>query len=82
MSTTTRLGRLLEARAKGRTSAAIRKLMQLAPTEAAVIRDGEEIKVPLEQVAVGDVVVVRPGEKIAVDGKVLALNGGRVNDNR
>ncbi len=65
------LGRFLEARAKGHTSAAIRKLMQLAPTEAAVIRDGEEIKVPLEQVAVGDVVVVRPGEKIAVDGEVV-----------
>ncbi len=65
------LGRLLEARAKGRTSAAIRKLMQLAPTEAAVIRDGEEVKVPLEQVEMEDVVLVRPGEKIAVDGEVV-----------
>ncbi len=65
------LGRFLEARAKGRTSAAIRKLMQLAPTEASVIRNGEEVKVPLEQVEVGDVVVVRPGERIAVDGEVV-----------
>jgi len=65
------LGRLLEARAKGRTSAAIRKLMQLAPTEASVIRNGEEVKVALEQVEVGDVVVVRPGEKIPVDGNVV-----------
>ena len=65
------LGRFLEARAKGRTSAAIRKLMQLAPAEASVIRNGEEVKVPLEQVEVGDVVVVRPGERIAVDGEVV-----------
>ncbi len=65
------LGRFLEARAKGRTSAAIRKLMQLAPTEASVIRDGEEVKVSLEQVRVGDVVLVRPGERIAVDGEVI-----------
>ncbi len=65
------LGRLLEARAKGRTSAAIRKLMQLAPTEASVMRDGEEVKLPLEEIQVGDVVVVRPGEKIAVDGEVV-----------
>ena len=65
------LGRFLEARAKGRTSAAIRKLMQLAPAEASVIRDGEEVKVPVEQVEVGDVVVVRPGERIAVDGEVI-----------
>ncbi len=65
------LGRFLEARAKGRTSAAIRKLMQLAPAEASVMRGGEEVKVPLEEIQVGEVVVVRPGEKIAVDGEVV-----------
>ncbi len=65
------LGRFLEARAKGRTSAAIRKLMQLAPVQASVVRDGEEVKVSLQQVEVGDLIVVRPGEKIAVDGEVV-----------
>lgn len=65
------LGRFLEARAKGRTSAAIRKLMQLTPPEASVMRDGEEVKVPVEQIEVGELVVVRPGERIAVDGEVV-----------
>ncbi|MCW4016461.1 MAG: heavy metal translocating P-type ATPase [Candidatus Bathyarchaeota archaeon] len=64
------LGRLLEATAKGRTSAAIRKLMGLRAKTARVIRDGNEIEVPVEEVQVGDVVVVRPGEKIPVDGIV------------
>lgn len=65
------LGRLLEARAKGRTSAAIRRLMELTPPEASVIRNGEEVKVPVEEIEVGDLVMVRPGEKIAVDGEVV-----------
>jgi len=65
------LGRFLEARARGRASAAIRELMQLAAREASVIRDGQEVKVPVEEVQVGDVVVVRPGEKIPVDGEVI-----------
>ncbi|MBI4201655.1 MAG: copper-translocating P-type ATPase [Chloroflexi bacterium] len=65
------LGRFLEARAKGQTSAAIRKLMGLRPRTARVIRNGQEQDVPLEQVIVGDVVVVRPGERIPVDGQVL-----------
>ena len=64
------LGRLLEATAKGRTSAAIRKLMGLQAKTARVIRDGSEMEVPVEDVQVGDVVVVRPGEKIPVDGIV------------
>jgi len=64
------LGRLLEATAKGRTSAAIRKLMGLRAKTARVIRDGNEMEVPVEDVQVGDIVVVRPGEKIPVDGVV------------
>ncbi|HEX9743630.1 MAG TPA: heavy metal translocating P-type ATPase, partial [Nitrospiraceae bacterium] len=63
-------GRLLEARAKGRASAAIRALAGLQPKRARVIRDGRELDLPIEQVAVGDLVVVRPGEKIPVDGIV------------
>lgn len=65
------LGRFLEARAKGHTSAAIRKLMQLAPAEASVIREGEEVQVPVEQIEVGEMVLVRPGERIAVDGEII-----------
>ncbi|MEL6605811.1 MAG: heavy metal translocating P-type ATPase [Cyanobacteria bacterium J06614_10] len=65
------LGRYLESRAKGQTSAAIRQLMGLQANTAKVIRDGEEIDLPVEEVRVGDVVVVRPGEKIPVDGEVI-----------
>jgi len=65
------LGKLLEAIAKGRTSAAIRKLMGLRAKTARVVRDGEEMEIPVEDVQVGDVVVVRPGEKIPVDGVVI-----------
>ncbi len=64
------LGKLLEATAKGRTSAAIRKLMGLQAKTAHVIRDGNEMEIPVEDVQVGDIVVVRPGEKIPVDGVV------------
>ena len=64
------LGKLLEAIAKGRTSAAIRKLMGLRAKTARVIRDGNEIEIPVEDVQVGDIVFVRPGEKIPVDGVV------------
>lgn len=66
------LGRLLEARAKGKTSDAIRKLIHLQAKTARVVREGNEVDVPVEDVVVGDVVVVRPGEKIAVDGVVFA----------
>jgi Cu+-exporting ATPase len=64
------LGRFLEARAKGRTSEAIKKLIGLQPKRARVIRNGQEMDVPVEEVALGDIVVVRPGEKIPVDGIV------------
>ncbi|MFZ7138387.1 MAG: heavy metal translocating P-type ATPase [archaeon] len=65
------LGKLLEAIAKGRTSAAIRKLMGLRAKTARIIRNGEETEVPVEDVQVGDIVIVRPGEKIPVDGEVV-----------
>lgn len=64
-------GRLLEARAKGRTSEAIKKLMGLEPKKARVVRENQEIDIPVEEVLVGDSVVVRPGEKIPVDGIVV-----------
>ncbi len=65
------LGRWLEARSRGRASEAIRRLFALAPPTARLRRDGQEVEVPLAQVAVGDLVVVRPGEKIPVDGVVI-----------
>jgi len=64
------LGRLMEARAKGRTSEAMRRLLGLAPKTARVFRDGVEVIVPASEVAVGDLFLVRPGEKIPVDGVV------------
>ncbi len=66
------LGKMLEARAKGRTSEAIRKLIGLQPNTARVVRDGAERDLPVEEVAAGDVVLVRPGERIPVDGTVLS----------
>ncbi|MEE8330050.1 MAG: heavy metal translocating P-type ATPase [Thermodesulfovibrionia bacterium] len=64
------LGRLLEARAKGQTSEAIKKLIGLQPKTARIIRDGQELDIPVEEVEIGDIVLVRPGEKISVDGVV------------
>ena len=64
------LGRYLEARAKGRTSEAIRKLIGLQAKTARILVAGREVEVPVEEVAVGDIVVVRPGEKMPVDGIV------------
>jgi len=64
------LGRLLEARARGQTSEAIRRLLQLQPPTARVLREGQPIEIPLSQVVVGDLVQVRPGEKIPTDGVV------------
>jgi P-type Cu+ transporter len=64
------LGRLLEAKAKGRTSEAIKRLLGLQAKTARVIRDNKEIDIPIEEVLVGDIIIVRPGEKIPVDGKV------------
>jgi Cu+-exporting ATPase len=64
------LGRFLEARAKGRTGDAIRRLLKLQPRAARVIRNGAEREIPVEEVVPGDLIVVRPGERIAVDGVV------------
>ncbi|HSE93221.1 MAG TPA: heavy metal translocating P-type ATPase [Methylomirabilota bacterium] len=65
------LGRWLEARARGRTSEAIRRLMSLAPRTARVVRDGHDVEVPTGEVTVGDLVRIRPGERLPVDGTVV-----------
>ncbi|WP_445355604.1 heavy metal translocating P-type ATPase [Microbulbifer sp. EKSA008] len=65
------LGQALEIRARGRTSAAVEKLLELQDTSARVLRDGREVDLPIEQVQQGDQLRVRPGEKIPVDGTVL-----------
>jgi len=66
------LGRLLEAKAKGKTSMAIKRLMGLKPKTARIIRDGNEIDIPIEAVMKGDQVLVRPGEKIPTDGVIVS----------
>ena len=65
------VGKMLEARSKGKTTDALKSLMKLAPKTATVVRDGQEMTIPVEQVAKDDVFVVRPGESIPVDGVVL-----------
>lgn len=65
-----KLGKLLEARAKGQTSAALKKLMRLSPQTACLLNDGEEQQIPITQVTVGNLLLVRPGESIPVDGIV------------
>ena len=65
------VGKMLEARSKGKTTDALKSLMKLAPKTATLLRDGAEVVVPVEQVQKGDVFVVRPGENIPVDGIVL-----------
>ena len=65
------VGKMLEARSKGKTTDALKSLMKLAPKTATVVRDGQEVTVPVEQVQRDDVFVVRPGESIPVDGVVL-----------
>lgn len=68
------LGKYLETRSKGKTSEAIAKLMDLAPKTATVIRDGLEVEIAVEDVAIGDIVVVRPGQSIPVDGVITEGN--------
>ena len=65
------VGKMLEARSKGKTTDALKSLMKLAPKTATLLRDGAEVTVPIEQVQSGDIFVVRPGENIPVDGIVL-----------
>ena len=68
------LGKMLEARSKGKTTDALKGLMKLAPKTAVVLRDGQEVTVPIEQVKKGDVYVVRPGQSFPVDGVVIEGN--------
>ncbi|SNS06712.1 heavy metal translocating P-type ATPase [Antarctobacter heliothermus] len=65
------LGRFLEARAKGRTGAAIQTLLGLQVRTARIARDGESVEVPIEELVQGDIIIVRPGERIAIDGEVV-----------
>ena len=64
------VGKYLESRSKGKTSEAIEKLMDLAPKQAKVLRDGKEVTVPAEELVKGDLVLVRPGETVPVEGGV------------
>jgi Cu+-exporting ATPase len=66
------LGRLFENRARGQTSEAIRKLIGLQARDARVIRNGQEIDIPIQEVRLNDVILVRPGEKIPTDGEVIS----------
>ena len=68
------VGKMLEAYSKGKTTNALKSLMQLAPKKATILRDGEEVSVPVEQVQIGDVFVVRPGESVSVDGVIIEGN--------
>lgn len=65
------LGKYLEAVTKGKTSEALRKLIGLQPKTAVVVRDGKEIKIPIDELLVGDIVIVKPGQKVPVDGIVV-----------
>ncbi len=65
------VGRYLESRAKGKTSEAIKALMGLQPKTATVIRDGQELEIPIEDVTIGETILVKPGEKFPVDGEVV-----------
>jgi len=73
------VGKMLEARSKGKTTDALKSLMELAPKTATILREGEEVTVPIEEVQIGDEFVVRPGENIPVDGFVLE-GSGAVNE--
>lgn len=66
------LGKFLEAKAKGKTSEAISKLMQLAPKTARIKIGNESKDIPIEEVKLDDIIIVRPGEKIPVDGKIIS----------
>ena len=68
------VGKMLEAYSKGKTTNALKSLMELAPKKATIFRDGEEVLVPVEQVQIGDIFVVRPGEGVPVDGVILEGN--------
>ncbi|MBD3329505.1 heavy metal translocating P-type ATPase [Candidatus Dojkabacteria bacterium] len=65
------IGRILEKRAKSKANSAIKKLLKLRPSEATVLKGGEQVTVAIDQVSVGDIVIVKPGEKIPVDGEII-----------
>ena len=65
------IGKMLEARSKGKTTDALKSLMKLAPKTAVILRNGQEATVPIEQVKKGDIFIVRPGENIPVDGVII-----------
>ena len=65
------VGKMLEAKSKGRTTDALKSLMKLAPSTATVIRGGAEVTVPIDDVETGDIFTVRPGENVSVDGVVV-----------
>ena len=65
------VGKTLEAKSKGRTTSALKSLMKLSPKTAVILREGEEVEVPIEEVRVGDIFIVRPGENVPVDGVVI-----------
>ena len=69
------VGKMLEARSKGKTTDALKGLMKLAPQTACVVRDGKELTVPVTEVRVEDIFLVRPGEQIPVDGVILEGHG-------
>ncbi len=73
------LGKYMESRAKGRTSQAIEKLIDLMPDTARIIKDGQEVEVPIDTVQIGDTVVIRPGERIPVDGN-LSLGRSSIDE--
>ncbi len=73
------LGKWFEVRAKGRTSQAIQKLLGLQAKTARIVRDGEEIELPIEEVVAGDTVIVRPGEKVPVDGEIIEGRSASTN---
>ena len=68
------VGKMLEAYSKGKTTNALKSLMQLAPKKATILRDGVEVSIPVEQVQIGDIFVVRPGESVPVDGVIIEGN--------
>lgn len=78
------IGKYMESRSKSHTSDAITKLIGLAPKTALVLRDGQEMEIPVEQVQVGETVIVKPGQSIPVDGVLIEgnRNGGRVSHYR
>lgn len=68
------LGRYLETRAKGRASQAIKKLLRLGAKSASVLRHGQEVEIPVQEIQVGDIMVIRPGEKVPTDGEIIEGN--------